>query len=214
MNPTADDPLRAALCVPSVEFEAGSRLTSFAGLVLFQRLFIALDLLGRLRPCFGHLKYRFFGHARMILLLIVHLLLGFRRLAGIEYYRGDPLVRRVVGFEELPSTSTFTRVLQDMDEPAIDGLRGVVRDLALERLEAERLARITLDLDGSVQSTKGKVEGTAVGFNKKKKGARSYWPLYCTISQTGSFFDVLRMAANEATKRDFARLDDSERQAA
>ena len=196
MNRTVEDPRPSALRVPSVEFEEGSRLTSFAGLVLFQRLFISLDLLGRLRPCFAHLKVRFYDQAHVVLLLVVHLLLGFRRLAGIDYYRGDPLVRRVVGFAKLPSTSTLTRVLQDMDEPAVDAFRGVVRCLAFERMEAERLARVTLDLDGSVQSTKGKVEGTAVGFNKKKKGARSYWPLYCTISQTGSFLDVHHRSGN------------------
>lgn len=196
MNRTEEDPFRTASRVPSVEFEEGTSLTSFAGLVLFQRLFVSLDLLGRLRPCFAHLKVRFYGHAQVVLLLVVHLLLGFRRLAGIEYYRGDPLVRRVVGFRELPSTSTLTRVLQDMDEPAVDALRGVSRGLVLERLAAEKLARITLDLDGSVQSTKGKVEGTAVGFNKKKKGARSYWPLYCTVSQTSSFLDVLHRPGN------------------
>ena len=196
MKSTGEDALRAANRVPSVEFEEGSSLTSFAGLVLFQRLFVDLDLLSRLRPCFAHLKVRLFRQARVILLLVVHLLLGFRRLAGLEYYRGDPLVRRVVGLAKLPSTSTVTRVLQDMDEPAIDALRGVVRGLTMERLESEKLARITLDLDGSVQSTKGKVEGTAVGFNKKKKGARSYWPLYCTVSQTGSFVDVLHRSGN------------------
>jgi hypothetical protein len=37
-----------------------------------------------------------------------------------------------------------------------------------------QLPRVTLDFDGSVQSTTRWAEGTAVGFNKKKKGARSY----------------------------------------
>jgi hypothetical protein len=196
VKPTPHDPSIACSRVPLVEFESGSRLTSFAGLVLFQRLFLALGLVGRLRPCFTHLKPRLYQHGRVVLLLVVHLLLGFRRLAGIEYYRGDPLVRRVVGFSQLPSTSTLTRVLQDMDEPAVVALRGVNRDLVLERLQTEGLARVTLDLDGSVQSTKGRVEGTAVGFNKKRKGARSYWPLYCTVAQTSSILDVLHRPGN------------------
>ena len=196
MKTTPRDPRFSSNHVPSVEFEEASRLTSFAGLVLFQRLFLRLGLLGRLRPCFGHLKVRIFEHARLMLLLIVHLLLGFRRLAGIDYYRGDPLVQRVVGFTKLPSTSTLTRFLQDMDEPAIEQLRKLNRDLILERLEAERLARVTLDIDGSVQSTKGRVEGTAVGFNKKRKGSRSYWPLYCTVSQISCILDILHRPGN------------------
>ena len=29
-----------------------------------------------------------------------------------------------------------------------------------------------------------------MGFNKRKKGARSYYPLICTVAQTGQFFDM------------------------
>jgi len=39
-------------------------------------------------------------------------------------------------------------------------------------------------------------EGTAVGYNKKKKGARSYYPLFCTIAQTGQVFDVYHRPGN------------------
>jgi hypothetical protein len=46
-----------------------------------------------------------------------------------------------------------------------------------------------VDFDGSVQSTRRHAEGTAVGYNKKK-GTHSYYPLFCTIGQTGQVFDV------------------------
>jgi hypothetical protein len=55
---------------------------------------------------------------------------------------------------------------------------------------------VTSDFDGSVQSTKRHAEGTAVGFNKEKKGARSYYPLFCTVAQTGQVLDVLHRAGN------------------
>jgi hypothetical protein len=45
-----------------------------------------------------------------------------------------------------------------------------------------------MDFDGSVISTGRVAEGTAVGFNKKKKGQRSYYPLFCTIAQTTQVF--------------------------
>jgi len=48
-----------------------------------------------------------------------------------------------------------------------------------------------------VFSTQGRGrEGTAVGFNRKKKGARSYYPLFCTIAQTGQVFDVHHRPGN------------------
>jgi hypothetical protein len=48
-----------------------------------------------------------------------------------------------------------------------------------------------------VVSTNGRsVEGTAVGYNNKKKGLRSYYPLFCTIAQTGQVFDVYHRPGN------------------
>ena len=58
------------------------------------------------------------------------------------------------------------------------------------------MKRITLDFDGSVLSTSGHAEGSAVGFNKIKKGARSYYPLFCTIAQTSQFFDCHHRPGN------------------
>jgi len=66
----------------------------------------------------------------------------------------------------------------------------------LERLCVLALPRITLDFDGSVCSTKRRAEGTAVGFNKKKKGSRSYYPLFCTVAQTGQVLDLLHRPGN------------------
>ena len=45
-------------------------------------------------------------------------------------------------------------------------------------------------------STCRSAAGTAVGFNKKKKGQRSYYPLFCTVAQTGQVFDVLHRSGN------------------
>jgi Transposase DDE domain group 1 len=61
---------------------------------------------------------------------------------------------------------------------------------------SRKLPRLTLDFDGSVQSNKGHARGTAICFNKKKKGSRSYYPLFCTVAQTGQFFDLHHRRGN------------------
>ena len=35
-----------------------------------------------------------------------------------------------------------------------------------------------------------------MGYNKENKGARSYYPLFCTIAQTGQVLDVLHRSGN------------------
>ena len=71
------DVRRQAHALPVFKFE-NHALTSFAGLVLFQQLFAALDLKARLRRCFrGRDGGKAFGPATIFLQLIVHLVLGF-----------------------------------------------------------------------------------------------------------------------------------------
>ena len=182
--------------IPTIRFE-DQRLTSFSGLLIFQSLFIRMKLKRRLKKCFSHLKTSpIFGRHLVVLLLIVHLLLGFRRLREVDYYRDDPLVLRLLGLRKLPDVSTISRALSQMESEEVDKVRNLSRSFVVEGLKRERLPRLTFDYDGSVQSTKGHAEGTAVGFNKAKKGARSYYPLFCTVAQTGQFFDVYHRPGN------------------
>ena len=183
--------------IPALRFEPEQRLTSYAGLVIFQALFYRLDLKQRFRRCFSHVDLQpIFGLHTVMQLLVVHLLLGYRRLRGLDYYRRDPLVARVLGLRVLPDVSTVSRALSSADAKSVDGIRDVMRGMVAQRMTDEQFARITLDFDGSVQSTTGHAEGTAVGFNKVKKGARSYYPLFCTVAQTGQFWDLHHRAGN------------------
>lgn len=172
-------------------------LTSYSGLILFQHFFAQLELKERLRGCFRHLKVSpIYGHHVIMMLLVVHVLLGHRRLRDIEYYRDDEMVKRVLGLKRVPDVATVSRALASADERSVQKLGEVSTSMVLERLSAEQVARVTLDFDGSVQSTGRHAEGTAVGFNKKKKGARSYYPLFCTVAQTDQVLDVLHRSGN------------------
>jgi hypothetical protein len=182
--------------IPVIRFE-DQKLTSFSGLLIFQVLFGRIKLKQRLKKCFTHLKVSpIFGRHLVVLLLIVHLLLGFRRLREVDYYRDDPIVLRLMGLRRLPDVSTISRALSQMENDGIEKVRELSCSLVIDGLKRENLPRLTFDFDGSVQSTKGHAEGTAVGFNKSKKGARSYYPLFCTVAQTDQFFDVYHRPGN------------------
>ena len=82
--------------IPQLKFE-DQNLTSFAGLVIFQPLMLALELKNRLWHSFHHLNLsRIFGPHIITMLLIVHLLLGYRRLRDLSYYQDDPMVKRLL----------------------------------------------------------------------------------------------------------------------
>ena len=175
--------------LPALRFE-DSQLTSFSGLILIQALFAHLGLKERLRRCFSPLTVSpIFGHATLVLCLVLHLMLGYRRLRDMRYYSDDPLVQRTLGLSRLPDVATLSRGLAVADAESVRRLQGLLREGVVTR-------RVTLDFDGSVIGTNKWAEGTAVGFNRKKKGQRSYYPLFCTVAQTGQVLDVLYRSGN------------------
>lgn len=185
-----------ATAIPELRFE-DQRLTSFAGLVIIQRFFQLILLKTRLQRCYRHLSQgKIFDRAGLFMQLILHVLLGYRELRDVAHYEDDPLVKRVLGLNQVPNVATISRMLKEADQSSVDKLRQLLSDMVLERIGTLALPRVTLDFDGSVQSTKRRAEGTAVGFNKKKKGARSYYPLFCTLAQTGQVLGFLHRSGN------------------
>lgn len=176
--------------LPTLRFE-DQQLSSFSGLIIFQKLFETLSLRHRLRQCFRHKKVSpIFSQSQIVLLLIVHFLLGFRELRHIRYYQNDPLVLRLLGLKRLPDVATVSRQLSAMDEQSVSHLSELSENLVLERLKQLALPRVTIDFDGTVIGTNRYAEGTSIGFNRKKKGQRSYYPLNCTVAQTGQVLAV------------------------
>jgi len=185
-----------AHALPQLRFE-DQTLTSFAGLVIFQKFFTSIDLKQPHRRCVECLQRgQGFPRATVFLQLIVHLLLGFRELQDSRYYRDDPLIQRLLGLKRLPDVATLSRALKQATAESGGPLRRFLRQRGLDGLRTFRPARVTLDCDGSVLSTQRRAEGSAVGFTKKKKGARRYYPLFCTIAQTGQVLDFLYRPGN------------------
>lgn len=181
--------------IPTLQFE-NKQLTSFAGAVLLLPLFQGLGLRKRLASTFREGISGSYGLDCVFYLLVTQLMLGLTNLRDCDAFRHDPLLQRVLGLWQLPDVSTISRTLTQASSSMVDAVRSLVRNLVLERLTLSGLVRVTLDFDGSVFSTKRKAEGSAVGFNKAHKGQRSYYPLFCTISQLGMLFDFHHRSGN------------------
>lgn len=172
-------------------------LTSFSGLVIFQHLFADLLLRHRLSRCFTHRRVsRILPTSTIVLILIISVILGYRRLRDVQHFKDDPLVLRILGIRSIPSTGTISRQLAGLDDRSVKGIERVQRTLVLQRLSNEKLSRITLDFDGSVLGTCRCAEGVAKGYNSKKKGQRSYYPLNCTFAQTAQVLAVMHRSGN------------------
>ena len=184
--------------IPEIAREdSGSRqLTSFSGLLILQKLFKTMNLEKTFKESMGKNEKTSYSMPWISLWLVVHFWLGYKRLRDIDFYRGDPMVERVLGVKKLPDVSTISRRLKGVDDQAVESVRDLNRSVVLDRIGTENFSRITLDFDGVVCATKRHAEGSAVGYNKQFKGRRSYYPLFCTLSQTGQFFDLHHRPGN------------------
>jgi len=136
----------------SLRYEA-SGLTSFAGLELIARFFRMLDFRAQLRRIQASLPTSDFGSVPMVLLVLVMLITGARRVRHVGYVEGDPLVERICGLGRVPTQHTLGRWLRGFDERGAGALHTVNERLAGEVIERSGLRRPTLDVDGSVVST-------------------------------------------------------------
>lgn len=196
MKSSRKEVTRKAHAHTELRFEC-HQLTSFGGLLVLQEFFSQLDLVAQLKDVFYRRQSgKVFRPQKLFLQLILHLLLGFRSLRDVACYQNDPMVQRVLGLSRVADTSTISRMLREMTDAEIVSLRRLMSKQVVGRLQKAALPRITLDFDGSVLSTTRRAEGTAVGFNKKKKGSRSYYPLFCTVAQSGQVLDLLHRPGN------------------
>src|SRR5256885_15371126 len=117
MRGAKEDIYTRACSIPSVRFE-DQELTSFGGIVVFQKLFAKLNLKEHLRRCCAHLAEKNLYHPAVIVQwLIVHLLLGFRKLRDLEFYEDDPLIKRVLGLKVLPDVSRSEEHTSELQSP-------------------------------------------------------------------------------------------------
>lgn len=183
--------------LPQVRFEE-QQLSSFSGIIVLAPLFKRLDLDRRVEDCFTSLAEHThtYSFGLFFKVLVVHVILGYRKLREVDAWREDPVVRRVLGGGPVPSAPTLSRMLKEMNAESVESVQELNRQLLLGRLSSLGLKTVTLDFDGSVLSTNRHAEGTAIGFNKKKKGQRSYYPLCCTIAQTGQVLDLHHRSGN------------------
>jgi hypothetical protein len=68
------------------------------------------------------------------MLIINHLLIGFRRLREIDYNRDDPMVLRLIGLCKLPDVSTISRALSQLESEKVENLRRLSREMVTDGL--------------------------------------------------------------------------------
>lgn len=168
-----------------IEF-GDERLTSFAGLELIRRyvhdggLHARLAEWARRRGRRGDVPL-----VGLVLLIVALLLVGGRRLRHVRRLYGDPIVRRFTGLDRLPTRRSLARRLSEFRAAEFAELDDVILRTAADAIAPQNLARLTIDIDGSVLTTGQKVRGALRGYNPHHRKNPSYYPITATLAQSG-----------------------------
>lgn len=172
-------------------------LTSHSGLVLIERFLVGSGWLDRLRKVFSDRVYDTdYGSWRMMLCVIALLIVGGTRIDHLAQLGCDPVLLRFVRLQGLPSARTVSRWLAGLTRPYRDRLQDLLREIAFATWSAAELARVTIDLDGTVVRTGECAEGAERGFHPHHPKDPSFYPLTAHLAQTGQLLGVWNRSGN------------------
>jgi hypothetical protein len=194
---------------PEPEVRHDSRvLTGFGGLILFSAYLRAIGLVDVLRARTREVSIAgVFPLFSVLLLFVLFIAVGGRRQAHLAYFLHDGLLARLAWLKRLPSAATLSRFFSACKAPLIALVAEVSAHMVIGC--ARRLGvtgTITLDLDGTVVSTRGHQERARRGYNPIRKGARSYRPLTVHLAELGQFLAVINRPGNEPDNASAAGL--------
>lgn len=180
----------------------GKNLTRFGGAGLIRRFFQRHHIQEKIEqgvPVEGRRECKY-GVGSMLVSLLYGMFLGYPRPSQMEVLATDKVFQKIAGLVSFPVQSTISRFL--------DGLKVVVArqiavlnfDLLLKFREGFRaFFSITLDLDSHVSPVYGRQQRAGRGYNPKKKGRRSYHPLFCFIGETRDYLAGLLRSGKHHT---------------
>jgi hypothetical protein len=180
----------------NIEF-ASQDITAYGGLELIRRYFRIIDLHRRVQAVFS--RYDVGGDYRaidMILVIVVLILVGGRRLEHLSYLCEDPLVKRFCGLLRLPRERSVARWLKRLTHKSLQALVEINSEIVCDAIERERLGRLTVDVDGSVITTGATVAWAFRGFNPHHRKDPSYYPILAHLAQTGHIVRVKNRPGN------------------
>jgi Transposase DDE domain group 1 len=172
-------------------------ISAFGGLELLGRYLALIELGRKVRTVFA--RYEMGGDYRpidMILVIVVLLLVGGRRLDHLSYVCEDPLVKRFCGLWRLPRQRSVARWLKRFTHDSLRALVELNSQMVFEAVKQQSVARLTIDIDGSVITTGASVEWAVRGFNPHHRKDPSYYPLLAHLAQTGHILRVKNRPGN------------------
>ncbi|MGQ0834453.1 MAG: IS1380 family transposase [Gammaproteobacteria bacterium] len=181
-----------------VAFEfAETKLTSYAGLELFDRYLRGIGFSDLIRAAFRKARLGGdFGAIAMVRVLIGLLVVGGRRLEHLKYLATDALLQRFARVQVWPSARTASRWLKRFTMQSVEHLAQLNAAVIAQILPRLALRTLTVDVDGTVVSTGLQVERAERGYNPHRRKVPSYYPITAHLAETTHVLRVRNRSGN------------------
>lgn len=166
------------------------QLSPFGGLLALIKFF---DLVG-FREIF-HFAYRppsrdpKLGHYLMMVGILMLLFIGFNRIWHFVYVRLDAMLCGFFKLSRLPAATTFWRYVDSLGINQAQSLlkvSGILRERTWQLCDL-RYARIRVNIDTTVKTVYGQVQGARKGHNPKHRGKPGLRPVLAFIEETHEY---------------------------
>jgi hypothetical protein len=172
-------------------FVGDRNLTHFGGIFLIQRFCQRLKLKWHLQKNVRFTQRRSRYHPIQLIQAIVYaVIVGISRLSKTSILQGNGAFLQIVGLRTFPYACSLRRFLKRVNLQMLRDIDQVHDQLrhALFYVPRPRTS-LLFDFDSSVLTVYGKlIEGAAVGYNPRKRGARSYHPILGFESHNREFW--------------------------
>jgi hypothetical protein len=174
--------------------------THFGGIYFLQEFIALLQLRHGLAKALRDDRLRTrYSVGQMVFALMYPTVLGLDRLEAASFLRSNGVFQYLTGLPQFPNPTTLRRFLYQAPPALCEQLRRFNDRLAATLLQCpHQRSRLLLDLDTTVLSVYGNHEAARVGYNPKRRGARSYEPLLCFEARSGLFWAGLQRPGGNA----------------
>ena len=118
---------------------------------------------------------------------------GGSRFSHSDWIRYDTTLQSIFDIDKLPSSSTYNRFFYRFDMEKNSQIFPLLQQWFMNQFDTGKL---TVDIDSTVITRYGDQEGSAVGYNPKKRGRKSHHPLMAFIDQTKMVANAWQRAGN------------------
>lgn len=115
------------------------------------------------------------------------IILGLSRIEVSKMLGNNGVFKMLIGLNRFPNPTTIRRFLvRGSDEllPQLIRLHDRLRKYFIDRIVPEK--KLLVDMDSTVCTVYGHQEGALKGYNPRARGRRSYHPLFCFESNSGT----------------------------